>query len=117
MTCVIVSASRYRGRPHFGKNFDRTFTYSKCPLADRYPRWTDWTSAAKQHDPQGLFASPLVGSVLHNGSYAAYPGCGIDGGCYCETDEHCMKPGTATSRGWRCVPSAAVPEYKACRPA
>ncbi|KAF6261964.1 hypothetical protein COO60DRAFT_701031 [Scenedesmus sp. NREL 46B-D3] len=64
-----LTLCRYRGRPHFGKNFDRTFTYSKCPLADRYPRWTDWTSAAKQHDPQGLFASPLVGSVLHNGMY------------------------------------------------
>ncbi|WIA43108.1 hypothetical protein OEZ86_009627 [Tetradesmus obliquus] len=111
-----LTLCKYRGRPHFGKNYDRTFTYSKCPIADRHPQWSSWTAAAKQHDPLGLFASPLVATVLRNGSYENYPGCGIDGGCFCETDEHCRHPSQGTSYGWKCLPSKAFPDIKACRP-
>lgn len=117
LCCILaLPCRRYRGRPHFGKNYDRTFTYSKCPIADRHPQWSSWTAAAKQHDPLGLFASPLVATVLRNGSYENYPGCGIDGGCFCETDEHCRHPSQGTSYGWKCLPSKAFPDIKACRP-
>ena len=117
LCCMLaLPCRRYRGRPHFGKNYDRTFTYSKCPIADRHPQWQKWTAAAAQHDPLGLFASPLVATVLRNGSYTAYAGCGIDGGCFCESDDHCRLPSQGTSYGWRCLPSKAFPEFKACRP-
>lgn len=118
--CFLHVQCRYKGRPHFGKNFDRTFTHPRpaCQLSDgRYPRWQDWRAALQAHDPHGLFRPPLVKAVLNSSSYVLTPGCGLDGSCFCTSDEHCRVRGPgAWSARWRCMPSSAFPQYSACRP-
>ena len=55
--------TRYNGRPHWGKNFDRTFTHPKCPVRAKYPKFNDMVSMQERYDPTRSFESALFAKV------------------------------------------------------
>jgi hypothetical protein len=106
---------RYRAKPHWGKNFDRTFTHPRCKLSGLYGSTssTGGFPALKrlqvQHDPKGAFVSPLLRRVLAGTTPSRTAGCAFRGECYCSANSHC-------ARDYSCVSSDAFPQYKVCKP-
>jgi hypothetical protein len=103
-----MTLCKYDGRPHWGKNFWRTYTHPTCTIRDKYPKFEDAMTAAKKYDPSGIFESALMREVRDRGRAQYFPGCDPVKKCYCQQDEHCTP-------GFACVPSEAFPEYKVCK--
>ncbi|WIA41247.1 hypothetical protein OEZ86_004858 [Tetradesmus obliquus] len=107
-----VSLCKYKGRPHWGKNFARTFTHPSCSIKDRYPRSFDKVlELQKQHDPAKVFEPELWQKIRKQESFKMYPRCALDKTCYCQEDIHCPEQ-------HRCIPSRApgLESYKVCKP-
>jgi hypothetical protein len=58
-----VCSCRYNARPHWGKNFDRTFTHPKCPIRPKYPGFARQLAAQKRYDPAGMYQPALFAKV------------------------------------------------------
>jgi hypothetical protein len=58
-----VTLCKFNGRPHWGKNFDRTFTHPKCPVKPRYPQFEQLLKVAKPYDKDGAFMPELFKKV------------------------------------------------------
>ncbi|KAI8472152.1 MAG: hypothetical protein J3K34DRAFT_415296 [Monoraphidium minutum] len=105
-----IMLCKHDGRPHPGKNWDRTFTNPRCPVVPKYgPGLARMTAMQDKYDPQRVFEPELFTRAIAGEKYALKPKCQLDRTCYCEADENCAD-------GFKCVPSIAFPEYKACRP-
>jgi hypothetical protein len=95
---------------HWGKNWDRTFTNPKCPVAPKYGDGIQKMAAMQdKHDPNRTYEPELWSRMLKNEQYVTYPRCILDRTCYCQEDIHCAE-------GFACVPSITFPDYKVCRP-
>ena len=59
-----VTLCKFGGRPHWGKNFDRTFTHPRCPIRPRYgARFDEMLRVAAKYDPGGAFQPELFKKV------------------------------------------------------
>ena len=106
----LVSLCKYRARPHFGKNFARTFTNSACPIRDLYPKFDDLLAHRAILDPSHVFTPPLFDAVVaREGPVTTAPLCSLQKLCYCTRDDQC-------SSGWICRPGKAFPEFNVCAP-
>jgi L-gulonolactone oxidase len=153
-----LTLCKYKGRPHFGKNFDRTYQHPGCPVRDNLYDFQGLLDVRARYDPdkvkggrrgqaaesrgvwsicsrragasspliahtakhqptdktarekKQVFEPPLMTRVIARAANALHPRCALQKECYCQEDIHC-------GEGFRCVPSSAFPEYKACRPA
>lgn len=103
-----LTLCKYNGRPHWGKNFDRTFTHPKCGIRAKYPKFDSLLALQKAYDPARLFEPQLFRSVVDKTSYKLTPGCSTWMKCYCAVDANCPPQ-------HKCVPSRAFPEYKVCK--
>lgn len=106
-----MSLCKYGGRPHWGKNYHRTFTHPKCPLMQRWPTFPTVLEMQKRYDPKGIFEPELWKDVRTETPFALYPRCALDKECYCQEDIHCPEL-------HRCMPSRApgLESFKACKP-
>lgn len=104
-----LTLCKYKARPHWGKNFDRTFTHPSCRLSQRYTALPRMLTLQKQYDPLRMFEPELMTRVIKGTSSPASPECVMRRTCYCSSDAHCP-------RGHRCVASKAFPEYMVCKP-
>lgn len=75
MLCRAVLCIRYKGRPHWGKNFDRTFLHPKCPVAPMYPKFNNLVALSKKYDPAGMFKPRLFDLMAAKGGYELFPHC------------------------------------------
>lgn len=101
---------KHDARPHPGKNWDRTFTNPKCPLAPKFGAGLKKMQAMQdKYDPERVFEPELWTRAIKGEKYWLKPKCQLDRSCYCESDENCAD-------GFKCVDSIAFPEFKACRP-
>jgi hypothetical protein len=101
---------RYKGRPHWGKNFDRTFTSTACPLRDVYPNFDLLLKMQAKYDPNKSLEPELMSRVINRAGPVLAPRCAATYQCYCRQDQHCAP-------GWLCVASKAFPDIKTCKPA
>lgn len=112
-TCLVHMLSfcscRYKGRPHYGKNYDRTFTHPDCPLRDRYPNFKKQLEMQAQHDPNKVFEPVLVHQIINRIPNMYGPQCDVKRQCFCTEDSHC-------AIGHRCISALSFPEYKVCKP-
>lgn len=107
---TLARAPSPDGRPHPGKNWDRTFTNPKCPIAPKLGGGLQKMQAMQdKYDPQRVFEPELWARAIAGDKYFLSPKCQLNRSCYCEADENCAD-------GFMCVPSIAFPQYKACRP-
>lgn len=101
---------KYNARPHWGKNWDRTFTNPKCPVAPKYGKGIAALSKLQdKYDPSRVYEPELWRRMVKDEKYWLKPKCQVERSCYCEEDIHCAD-------GFKCAPSIAFPEFKACRP-
>lgn len=109
----LVTLCKYKGRPHWGKNHDRTFAHPDCPVRDLYPKFDEAVAMAEKFDPLGMYEPALFTKVKEGakgeGAMPLFPGCALSRKCYCREDAHC-------GEGHACVPSVALPEFKVCKP-
>lgn len=110
--CVCGSCRcKYGGRPHWGKNYRRTFTHPKCTIAERFGASMDTARRMQaKHDPDRVF-EPELWQSINNPQYALYPRCALYKDCYCQEDIHCPEQ-------HRCVNSKApgLESYRVCKP-
>lgn len=105
-----VMLCKHDARPHPGKNWDRTFTNPKCPIAPKLGAGLKVLQGLQdKYDPKRVFEPELWTRSIAGDKYWLKPKCQLDRSCYCEADENCAD-------GFVCVPSVAFPEFKACRP-
>jgi hypothetical protein len=64
---------------------------------------------AAKYDPDKVMEPPLMAKVVSRTPFGYFPGCALAKQCYCTEDVHC-------GHDHACVPSAAFPEYRVCRP-
>ncbi|GBF95589.1 FAD FMN-containing dehydrogenase [Raphidocelis subcapitata] len=107
-TLEQLTLCKYKGRPHWGKNHERTYTHPNCSVPELYPRFGEFLAMRSKLDPARVFEPPLFAQMLARAPPRYGPRCALSGECFCREDKHCG-PGRA------CVPSAAFPEYRACR--
>jgi L-gulonolactone oxidase len=105
-----LTLCKYKGRPHLGKNYDRTYVHPDCPVRDNLPQFGEVLKLQSKYDPDRVFEAPLITRMAARAPPPKYPGCALAKQCYCTEDAHC-------GEGFKCVPSTAFPQYKACRPA
>lgn len=103
-----LTLCKYKGRPHWGKNFDRTFTHPRCPVAPMYPKFSGLVQLAKKYDPAGMFKPRLFDKMVAKSSFELAPGCSALMRCFCQADAHCHP-------GMKCVKSIAFPDYRVCK--
>eukprot|EP00882_Tetradesmus_deserticola_P001995 GHRQ01002140.1.p1 GENE.GHRQ01002140.1~~GHRQ01002140.1.p1 ORF type:complete len:593 (+),score=177.48 GHRQ01002140.1:42-1820(+) len=70
-----LTLCKYKGRPHWGKNFDRTFTHPRCPVTKLYPRFNQLLALAKRYDPAGMFKTRLFDVMVKQGKFELTPQC------------------------------------------
>jgi hypothetical protein len=58
-----------------GKNFDRTFTHPRCPVAPLYPKVNQLLALSKQYDPAGMFKTRLFDRMAKRGRFDLTPRC------------------------------------------
>ncbi|WIA11663.1 hypothetical protein OEZ85_011764 [Tetradesmus obliquus] len=105
-----LTLCKYDGRPHTGKNWDRTFTNPRCPVAAKLgENFKKMVAMQDKYDPERVYEPELWSRLAAGQGYALKPKCQLDRSCYCEADEHCAD-------GFGCMPSLGFPEYKTCRP-
>lgn len=104
-----VLLCKYKGIPHFGKNFVRTFTHPACALkTTMQQQLAEFKQLQAQHDPLLLFEPQLFTRFL-KGSSMSSAACDVRRECFCTSDLHC-------ATRFKCVRSSAFPEYKVCKP-
>jgi len=103
-----MTLCKYNARPHWGKNFDRTFTYAKCPIRPKYKNFGAALSTIAKYDPLKMYTPSLFAKVASGTPYTPFPRCTLTQACYCTKDIHCHKD-------MKCVPSLSFPEYKVCK--
>lgn len=109
MLPYFFRCDRYKGRPHYGKNYDRTFVHPNCPLRDRLPNFDRQLALQAKHDPAKVFEPVLMSQIINRLPNMYGPQCDVKRQCYCTQDRHC-------AIGFACVPSKAFSEYKVCKP-
>ena len=72
---LLFCVHRYKGRPHWGKNFDRTFLHPKCPVAPMYPKFSTLVGLCKKYDPANLFRPRLLARVAKQDKFDLFPHC------------------------------------------
>lgn len=72
---LTVCCCRFKGRPHWGKNFDRTFLHPKCPIVPMYPKFNTLVGLSKKYDPAGMLKPHLFDRMAAQGSYELTPHC------------------------------------------
>lgn len=105
--CLVLL--RYKGRPHWGKNYDRTFAHPDCPLRDRFPNFDQQLQLQAQYDPAKVFEPVLMHQIINKIPNMYGPQCDVKRQCYCTEDSHC-------GVGHKCVAALSFPEYKVCKP-
>lgn len=100
---------RYKGRPHWGKNYLRTFINPSCPLRNRYPNFSKQLELQAQYDPTRVFEPVLMHQIINKIPNSYGPQCDVKRQCYCTEDLHCAV-------GHQCVDALSFPEYKVCKP-
>eukprot|EP00775_Hariotina_reticulata_P005676 gene5676-5914_t len=71
----IMLEDLYNARPHWGKNFDRTFTYPKCSTRAKYPKFNELLKLQSAYDPNKMFESRLFSKVINNEGFKLGPEC------------------------------------------
>ena len=101
---------KFDARPHWGKNWDRTFTNPRCPVPPKYGAgMARMQQLQAKHDPARSFEPELWTRMTQGTKYALYPRCVLDRACYCEADEHCAE-------GFSCRASPSLPQFNTCQP-
>ncbi|KAF8071287.1 CHX17 [Scenedesmus sp. PABB004] len=113
-----LTLTKYDGRPHWGKCFDRTFTHPDAPLARKFgaERWGAMLDLQRRFDPARLLEPELFMRAAAPGGAAASaaapargPRCTLARTCFCSEDVHCAE-------GHVCVPARSFPRFRACKP-
>lgn len=97
---------KYNGRAHWGKNSVALFESAKA----KYPKWNDFVNVKQNFDPDNIFTNPFwqrVSEEIDLSGYQ-YPGCAIDGTCYCSSNAHC-------ELGKQCVSGSFYTQANVCR--
>lgn len=66
--------SRYKGRPHWGKNYARTFAHERCPVRDMFKGFDQVRALQKKYDPAKVYEPELWGRVVGRKGALYYPG-------------------------------------------
>jgi FAD/FMN-containing dehydrogenase len=100
-----ILLSRYRGRPHPGKNVLPMFD----GVGKFYPRLAEFEAFRRSMDPDDRFENASY-RRLRDGLKTATraSGCVVSDGCYCKLDLDCPA-------GLRCVPGLVEPKARVCR--
>ena len=106
---MLMLRCRYKGRPHWGKNYDRTFTHPDCPLRGRFPNFDRQLELQARYDPNKVFEPVLMQQIITGTPNVYSPQCDVKRQCFCTDDSHC-------ATGHTCVQALAFPEYKVCKP-
>jgi len=109
-TIEQLTLCKYNGRPHWGKNHERTARHPKCKVLDNFPasNIAELLKLQQRHDPGKVFEPELFKQLLKKSGPEYSPLCTPHYWCYCAADEHCPA-------GFQCRPSASFSEYKICR--
>jgi len=103
-----LTVCKYQGRPHWGKNTERTYLHPKCGIKAKYPLLPKLQSIQDKYDPLKVYEPRLFSQLVAGEAYSLQPQCVLSGACFCQKDEHCAPD-------FRCVPSNAFPEYLVCK--
>lgn len=105
-----LTLCKYKGRPHWGKNYERIFTHPKCKVRDNFPaeNIARLLAMQEQHDPGKVFEPELFGNLLARRGPEYRDLCAAHLWCYCQDDSHCPN-------GYVCRSSSGFPEYKVCK--
>jgi len=103
-----VTLCKFGGRPHWGKNFERTFTHPKCPVRPKYKNFGKALEVAKKYDPLAMYQPALFKKVASGTPYSYFPRCTLKQQCFCTENIHCPE-------GFTCVPAKSFPEFKVCK--
>eukprot|EP00798_Chlamydomonas_sp_ICE-L_P002351 gene2351-8657_t len=80
-----------------------------CPVRDMYGDHFDmFLERMAVYDPLSLFVPPLFSAVVARQEAKYYPGCAMDGECFCRSDDHC-------GVGMECATGAVFTTYRVCR--
>jgi hypothetical protein len=91
---------KYKGQPHYGKNFAVDFIGKANPK---------FTAIAQKYDPKGLFQNNFLKSLsTTTASTANAKYCALERKCFCSSDAHCPD-------NWNCVNGSVFTEAKVCR--
>ena len=71
-----------QGKPHWGKNFDRTYMHPRCPVRDTARDFAGLLAVRDRHDPQRVMEPPLMAAVAARQANPLYPRCALDHACY-----------------------------------
>ena len=109
-TIEQLSLCKYKARPHWGKNRERTFRHPECHVRDNFPEsnLAQFLEMQAKHDPRKIFEPELFSHVLRRSGPDYSELCALHSWCYCQEDAHCP-------HGHVCRPSPVFPEYKICR--
>lgn len=109
-TIEQLTLCRYEGRPHWGKNHERTVRHPKCAVRDNYPaeNIAELLEMQQRHDPRKVFEPELFSKLLEKSGPEYSPLCTPHYWCYCAADWHCPA-------GFECRASASFSEYKICK--
>ena len=76
---------KHEARPHWGKNWDRTYLNPRCPIVAKNPAGFKALAAAQdKHDPGRVFEPELWRRMVAGEKYTLKPRCQLDRTCYCE---------------------------------
>ena len=101
---------KYDARPHWGKNWDRTFTNPRCPVPPKYGAgMARMQQLQAKHDPARVYEPELWARMTGGAKYELYPRCVLDRACYCEEDIHCAE-------GFSCRKALSQPQFNTCQP-
>jgi L-gulonolactone oxidase len=109
-TIEQLTLCKYEGRPHWGKNHERTVRHPKCAVLDNYPaeNIAELLEMQQQHDPRKVFEPELFSKLLEKSGPEYSPLCTPHYWCYCAADWHCPA-------GFECRASTSFSEYKICK--
>lgn len=74
--------SHPQGKPHWGKNSDRTYMHPRCPVRDNARDFAGLLAVRDRHDPDRVFEPPLMAAVAARAAAPLYPRCALDRACY-----------------------------------
>lgn len=103
-----LTLCKFNGRPHWGKNFQRTFTHPTCGVRAKYPKFDELLKLQAAHDPARMFEPRLFSRIVKRDSYKLTPRCSLWMDCYCQEDINCPVK-------HKCVPALSFPQYKVCK--
>lgn len=110
--CRLCVVCRHKGRPHWGKCFERVHASTACPIRDLYPNMDKQLQLQTQYDPAKLFETALMTDMLSGGKDTFFPACTKEMQCYCQDNEHCGGAGLTCQTA-----PAPLPPYRICMPA